>query len=302
MKTETYKLKFLTPCFCGGADPSRAELRPSAIRGQLRWWFRAIGGTREEETEIFGGAEKEKGRASAIIIRTNLTGNRGDPNWHTRIPKQGTNYKVYLLGFYCGRTNRIAPNGAIPPNSEFDVILTYRREIPEKLKQKFALALRAFLSIGAIGYRATRTAGALTFREPSNQLTSEKWESLKSALERCGFKLFFYPESFKNPESLKKPKNFNNWEELCNEAGFLLKQKLRGKNELNISAGEEGKTPNILGCSEPRQASVLHLRPTIIDGKLRLLLIEAPHERIIGDEVLKKARFKNSIIGKLTGK
>src|SRR5215470_1516467 len=45
MMPETYNLTFITPCFFAGANQAVAELRPSAIRGQLRWWFRALGGS-----------------------------------------------------------------------------------------------------------------------------------------------------------------------------------------------------------------------------------------------------------------
>ncbi|MCX7872582.1 MAG: type III-B CRISPR module RAMP protein Cmr1 [Verrucomicrobiae bacterium] len=289
MKTEIYNLKFLTPCFCGGADPSIAELRPSAIRGQLRWWFRAIGGTREEETEIFGGAEKEKGRASAVIVRASILKNTGNKDWSKVLNESKNINLTYLLIFFCKdsreRRGRLHNEGAIPPETQFDVTLIYRREIPDHLREKFELALRAFFSIGAIGYRATRTAGAFTYREPSKQLTSKTWENLQSDLEMRGFKLLLYPSPF------------NKWIDLCNKAGDFLKNKLRGS--LNIKAGQGGKIPNILGCSDPRQASVLHLRPTIIDGRLRLLLIEAPHARIIGKEVTNKSRSKGQIIPSL---
>jgi CRISPR type III-B/RAMP module RAMP protein Cmr1 len=37
MSVITYR--FATPCIISGADPSKAELRASSIRGGLRWWF-----------------------------------------------------------------------------------------------------------------------------------------------------------------------------------------------------------------------------------------------------------------------
>ncbi|TAE90912.1 MAG: type III-B CRISPR module RAMP protein Cmr1 [Verrucomicrobia bacterium] len=39
-----YQLEIITPCFCAGADQGIAEIRAASIRGQLRWWFRVLGG------------------------------------------------------------------------------------------------------------------------------------------------------------------------------------------------------------------------------------------------------------------
>jgi CRISPR-associated protein Cmr1 len=35
-----------TPLFCGGADGSSAELRPSSVKGVLRFWWRACAWSR----------------------------------------------------------------------------------------------------------------------------------------------------------------------------------------------------------------------------------------------------------------
>ncbi len=66
MIIKTYNIELLTPCFCAGADQTKAEIRAPSIRGQLRWWFRALGGTPQGEKEVFGGVhalpdEKKEG-------------------------------------------------------------------------------------------------------------------------------------------------------------------------------------------------------------------------------------------------
>lgn len=75
------ELELITPCFLGGAEPNaRAEVRPASIRGQLRWWFRVLGGfkslsgrghnLRQQEDLIFGGAADADSHAGLITIRT----------------------------------------------------------------------------------------------------------------------------------------------------------------------------------------------------------------------------------------
>ena len=68
MKKE-YNLKFITPCFCAGADGETAELRVPSIRGAIRWWFRLLGGNKLQEENVFGGISKDQGIKSCIVLR-----------------------------------------------------------------------------------------------------------------------------------------------------------------------------------------------------------------------------------------
>ncbi len=73
MKPTRHDVELVTPCFLGGATGA-AEWRAASIRGQLRWWFRAVAGAayggrlaevREAETAIFGSSE----RAASLRVR-----------------------------------------------------------------------------------------------------------------------------------------------------------------------------------------------------------------------------------------
>ncbi|MGC8742511.1 MAG: type III-B CRISPR module RAMP protein Cmr1 [Verrucomicrobiia bacterium] len=287
MKTKTFTIHFLTPCFCGGANPSKAEIRPSEIRGQLRWWFRALGGLRDEEETIFGGAAGNTGKASSIIVRcerTGTTANNKNKDWYNKIPKDGVKPITYLLGFFCGRTNRLTENGGIAPEETAKIFITFRRELSELLNKKLDLALRAFFSIGAFGFRTTRTAGA--FYSDEYRLNLQKWEDLKKDLESRGFNIYLFE------------KEFSTWIELCRFAGEKLKA-IRKEPELKP---EDGKRSSPIGSADPRQTSALHFRPVLIDSKLRLALIEAPHNRVVGNRAKKLPRDKKSILNYLEQK
>gem|GEM_PF-5039651 len=180
MITRTYHIEFLTPCFCAGANQTQAELRASAIRGQLHWWFRCLGGTLDEERSIFGSVHGDQPLASTFIVRVTQQPSGGETNWHAKIPHQGTHPIVYLLGFFCGRTGRLNPKGAIPPGSKAKIEIIFRRPPTQRLEQ----TLRIFFSIGALGFRTTRAAGALTskrartyfrFMDCFNQRTLRRW-------------------------------------------------------------------------------------------------------------------------------
>ncbi|HHG85214.1 MAG TPA: type III-B CRISPR module RAMP protein Cmr1, partial [Bacteroidetes bacterium] len=69
-KTIEFECKIITPMFAGTALPGECELRPPAIKGALRFWWRALHGhlpikdLREKEREIFGGVGKAVRRSS----------------------------------------------------------------------------------------------------------------------------------------------------------------------------------------------------------------------------------------------
>jgi CRISPR type III-B/RAMP module RAMP protein Cmr1 len=264
MKIQTYTLEFITPCFCAGADQTVAELRGSSIRGQLRWWFRALGGSAADECECFGHVHGATPLASSFTARATILDGKEEKGWENKIPNQGMGNRTYLLGFFCGRTGRLRTSGALAPLSKAQVILSFRRPPTEKLEQ----AIRVFFSVGALGFRTTRAAGAFFTKEYS--LTESSWTSLKDELKRANFTVGILQEKFQD------------WVSVSDRAGDLLKNRLR--KGLNISAGRNGNSPNALGSATPRQASVLHLRPVIIDNKIRLALFEAPHSRILGPQ------------------
>lgn len=87
METITFKCRFITPAFLGGADPKGTpELRPPSIKGALRWWWRAIHGDlslealQKKEVELFGGSFKESGKEvfmrSKVLVRVEATDER----------------------------------------------------------------------------------------------------------------------------------------------------------------------------------------------------------------------------------
>ena len=279
MKTATYHIEFLTPCFCAGANQDHAELRPSAIRGGLRWWFRALGGSASEEGRVFGAVHGDVATASRVVIRARTDGGTGEVDWFKMIQPQGMDRSAYLLGFFCGRTARLKAGGALAPGSTATVWVTFRTQ-PTMLLE---LATKVFFSFGGIGFRATRAGGS--FHTHEHALTDHDWSELKSALHAAGFVTALLPD------------RFGSWNHLVDHAGNLLKDRLRSKSEgLGISAGKNGKTANALGSAEPRQASSVHFRAVRIDGVLRLALLEAPHQKVLGKPALHAHNNRGSII------
>lgn len=238
------KLIFATPSFVSGADQKVPEIRASSIRGALRWWFRALGGSSKDETEVFGGVGDEA-RSSAIVVRTEMIEwKRGE-----KITFSPTSDKGYVYYFASKSGNdkgiyRTNMGSYFDVGTSFRLMIALRREISPERREILDLALRVFLLLGAIGLRATRGCGAFTagnvvtrtsLRELAHELAAKK---IHVALASSDSQL---PVSGVNCQVLL--------------AGFL--RTLRSQTHCS------GKHRSALGFSDvkARESSALRLRP-----------------------------------------
>jgi hypothetical protein len=145
-------IEVLTPMFNRGAYQDTPELRVPSIRGMVRWWFRTLGGTADEEKEAFGGMMKFGRRlagevmASPLVFRVNqIRVQRASPNPLTLPHKQGG------LG---------SPQAAFAPGATFTLeVFTRFGDLSPELERKTEKALEVWLLLGALGLRANRAGG-----------------------------------------------------------------------------------------------------------------------------------------------
>ncbi len=282
IKPQSYRLKFITPCFCAGADQSVAELRASAIRGALRWWFRVLGASHEDEKTVFGGLgdSPKTLKSSALIVRTEIV--KLGPSWE--LPNFSANDASSYVWHFVAKSGvdasqndiknkrgpRWSSDAYLPPNTEWKLHLLLKREIPSDLTEKLEDAITCFLMLGSIGLRVTRGLGAFScIEKPFNvlQLTS----ILSNANIQCELK------------------------DVCRDVlmvaekiGSLVKGTRKAQGWRNDSQeGEE--TPSPMGTSNPRQTSAIYFRPVETpNGSLQIVVFEAPHERVLGKESRKQ--------------
>ena len=164
MKRICVSMEVLTPCFCAGADQSRAEIQAPSIRGQLRWWFRVLNNHDTAfERAVFGGVHKPA-RASSLVTRVrNAPQKSAKKNLDDFGYKPGRDPQAYFL--WPLRPTRQEPDlgrGVIETegnSATFDLELLHRRinqgrTIPEA-------TLKAFCYLGALGTRSRRGYGSL---------------------------------------------------------------------------------------------------------------------------------------------
>ena len=237
------KLMFITPAFVSGADQNVPEIRATTIRGALRWWFRAIGGRAEDETEVFGGVHGNV-RSSAIVVRTELIDwKRGEAI--TFSPTSDKGY-VYYFASKSGNDkgiHRTESGHYLAAGTTFRLIVSMRSAISAEQRELLDLSLQLFLAFGAIGLRATRGCGAFA------RAVCPSRESLREMVHKLPTKKFLVGLASDEtpPESGIK----------CQEvlANFL--------RNLRSQTHSSGKSRSAFGFSDgrTRESSALRLRP-----------------------------------------
>lgn len=141
------KLKTTAPLFLKGANPKGdPEFRAASVRGQLRYWLRAIIGAEtqdlskvwERESAVFGST---KG-GSAVTVR--VSQGRPKVSSHFLLPH---------------RTERQSPDKAIDPQQKTTLTLLTRPGVP--MPQDVINALSLWLLLGGGGKRSRRMMGGL---------------------------------------------------------------------------------------------------------------------------------------------
>ena len=164
------QIRVITPLFGGGTTPGATDpvtvVRPSSIRGHLRFWWRATQGAqfrtaaelRKQEDTIWGSVETP----SQVIVEVpeihagRLEACATFPPDKT-FPKFAPGYPPYaLFPFQGNKREGIAPAMA-RRDVEFMLTVRYR---PQHRNEVFA-ALWAWTNFGGIGARTRRGCGAL---------------------------------------------------------------------------------------------------------------------------------------------
>ncbi len=145
--SKSIQLEILTPCFCRGAHKAQPEIRTSSIRGQLRWWYRALYGTGVGEWELFGGVNGLRLglERDAVASQVRLwVFNKSGAIDHHALPLPHKPFKSPAL-----------------VDGRFSLGWEFRPEATEDQKTAFERTLKAWAMLGGLGFRANRAAGSM---------------------------------------------------------------------------------------------------------------------------------------------
>ena len=169
MNAASYQITFTTPLFSKGMYEDLAEVRPASIRGQLHWWFRALGGSHADEHAIFGGVHGGAA-ASKIVVRVSDI--------------VGKTAKVATLPHKHG--GEASPKISYLPGSRFTLhILGRLGGLDTRQQSLFERTLAAWLHMGSLGLRTTRGAGSFTFAPVKDTSQPQPSQTLADYEKRC---------------------------------------------------------------------------------------------------------------------
>ncbi len=187
MIRQIYTFEIITPCFCAGADQARAEIRAASIRGQLRWWFRVLGGFKslvhqpvhKQEILFFGSTAGDEGTAGSLRIQINAQGLLSNKKDGQQLGHANFSDSAFLTfpiqsREKNGQKSSDASRGVIE-SGKFNLTVISRGAIPSA--QDIQALLVVYGNLGSLGFRARRAMGAISLAEQTNM-------SLQDALSR----------------------------------------------------------------------------------------------------------------------
>lgn len=188
---EIREYELITPLFGGGTETQKADLvtviRVPSIRGQLRFWWRAIRGgqfggslqkMKEAEDEIFGAASVgDKSSTSQVQIDLRVTSSGQNL---TSVTDRGRQVPIYEISSPYGyaafplREKNLGVVGGV----SFSLLLSY----PAQIRVEVEAALWAWEMFGGIGGRTRRGFGALqlkSYKPDASKIRKDIEEGLK---------------------------------------------------------------------------------------------------------------------------
>ena len=163
-ETVTVRCRLITPMYGGGVRPGEVDtempIRASAVRGQLRFWWRLLHAAglppREGfslECSLWGGIRKTGSRASLVALHVEGSAVRA-----SELVRKGeiSTLPRYALILESNEDPRLLRAG-----HEFDVVLQFSRASSADQKEQVLDALRWWTSFGGVGSRTRRGLGAI---------------------------------------------------------------------------------------------------------------------------------------------
>jgi len=233
MKKIEFSVKTITPTLMGGGFSQNDGIRPSEIKGIMRYWFRAIAGSvigddlealKDLESKVFGSQD----RKSPFRIVVEGVKDEYFENWE-RLPKE-----IAYLGFVINM-NRERLNNIVREGSVFNVKFLFKNSIKEETIKLVAYSFYLATALGGFGLRARRGFGSwqiedvnfgdlnIDVSEGLNNYAKENIETvIKKATETIGNKQNDGKLKFTNFINYKLEQiiiNESNWKKLLSDLG-----------------------------------------------------------------------------------
>ena len=165
LKPMTAHCKLITPMYGGGVSPGRVDrdmpIRASAIRGQLRFWWRLLHGAGRTSQELFEaesalwGGISGSGRPRASQVRLQIKTDPVQPHQLATRNNLG-NFPAYALIL-----NPHDNPELLKPGYSFKLLLQFAGTVTPSQHDQVVEALRWWASFSGVGARTRRGLGAV---------------------------------------------------------------------------------------------------------------------------------------------
>lgn len=186
--------ELVTPMYGGGKESHKPDLampvRASAIRGQLRSWWRLLASAqydaqtlRTEEFDLWGGPDKNTPKASRVMLQVRHVDKVKAEPWAKYDKKPDGRYRglptpqswanaAYALfpaqGKASGASIEQPPHELIKAGMTFELVISFSAPINSKQQELLWQSVRWWSQFGGLGARTRRGLGAIQLKQVSD--------------------------------------------------------------------------------------------------------------------------------------
>lgn len=266
MKTITANYQIVTPMFIGDADQKATTIRPTSVKGALRFWWRALywssfltqkqndavkalHALHEAENRLFGSSNDGIGQG-VFLLR--ITEDQTQQILKESLPKAGPG-QAYLLGQGVYDTRATSyQRTALGMEGHFSVELCFKRTASDEEMKQLELTLFCFGLLGGLGSRARKGFGSIALRKIDYQHVTPHFQIPKNATE---YKQFLLEHIFNANLTTQKPP-FSAFSKQCRCDIYGDKKKSKPWDLLN-EIGKEMQAYRSYGQRDPRSGTHL---------------------------------------------
>jgi len=216
-ETKSYDIQVITPIFGGGTEAAVNDpvtlIRPSSIRGHLRFWWRATRGAncatveelRQRENEIWGSTDSPSRVCISVTVeekddpfecasyKWDKSMHRGEGGYRLKwsAPFDARNSSLpYVLFSFQGRSpdsDEPKDPSKMVKSARFKLTLYISSDNSKDIKKDVEAAVWAWVNFGGIGARSRRGCGALfcVMSDPKDlDLTPSSYQNFNEWLKR----------------------------------------------------------------------------------------------------------------------
>ena len=192
--------ELVTPMYGGGKESQKPDMampvRASAIRGQLRAWWRLLASAqydaqtlRTEEFDLWGGPDKNTPKASRVMLQVRYVDKvRAEPWAIYETRRNGDGYQAiptpqpwahaaYALFPAQGKASRASieqqPHSLIKAGMTFEMVIGFSAPINAKQQELLWQSVRWWSQFGGLGARTRRGLGAIQLKQVSDHSLKE---------------------------------------------------------------------------------------------------------------------------------